>query len=202
MDDTYLTIKKEVGDILFKEKGSKFISYAFPVLNEEEVKNYLVEIKKKHHAARHWCYAYRIGESQIIYRVNDDGEPNNTAGQPIYGQILSKNLTNVLVIVVRYFGGTKLGVGGLITAYKTSAKMVLDEIDIVTKTIDKKFRLIFSYANMNKVMKIIKDYNLQIVKQKMELNCEFEVLIRMKKANQIKNLLQDLRCVDIKELTN
>ncbi|WP_111709235.1 IMPACT family protein [Lutibacter citreus] len=198
--DTYNTIEIGKGDVLFKEKGSKFFSYVFPVFNEDEVKLHLEELKKKHHAARHWCYAYQIGIDTIRYRVNDDGEPSNTAGQPIYGQILSKDITNILVVVVRYFGGTKLGVGGLISAYRTSAKMVLDEAKIVEKTIDVHFELIFEYAHMNKVMRIVKENNLQISPQKMELNCEFTIPVRKKNSIRIKKLFTDLRCLKIKEI--
>ena len=186
--------------MLFKEKGSKFFGFVVPVFNEDEVKLKLEEIKKKHHSARHWCYAYQLGLDTIRYRVIDDGEPSNTAGQPIYGQILSKDVTNVLVVVVRYFGGTKLGVGGLISAYRTSAKMVLDEVKIVEKTIDVHFELIFEYAHMNKVMRIVKENNLQISHQKMELNCEFVIPVRKKNSERIKNLFTDLRCLKITEV--
>ena len=198
--DTYKTIEIAKGDVLFKEKGSKFFSFVIPVFSEDEVKLRLEEIKKKHHSARHWCYAYQLGIDTIRYRVNDDGEPGNTAGQPIYGQILSKDITNVLVVVVRYFGGTKLGVGGLISAYKTSAKMVLDEAKIVEKTIDVHFELIFEYEHMNKVMRIVKENNLQISHQKMELNCEFVIPVRKKNSEKIKKLFTDLRCLKISEI--
>ncbi|SDX52220.1 uncharacterized protein, YigZ family [Lutibacter oricola] len=157
-------------------------------------------IKKKHHSARHWCYAYQLGVEIKRYRVNDDGEPGNTAGQPIYGQILAKDITNILVVVVRYFGGTKLGVGGLISAYRNSAKMVLDEAKIVEKTIDVQFELIFEYAHMNKVMRIVKENNLQISHQKMELNCEFTIPVRKKNSERIKKLFTDLRCLKITEV--
>ena len=158
--DTYKTIEVAIGDALFKEKGSKFIGYAFPVSSEDEVKIHIDELKKKHHSARHWCYAWQIGVEDIQYRANDDGEPNNSAGQPIYGQILSKEITNVLVVVVRYFGGTKLGVGGLISAYKTTAKLILDEANVIEKTIDVSFKLNFEYVDINKVMRIIKEHDL------------------------------------------
>ncbi|RXP63516.1 YigZ family protein [Lutibacter sp. HS1-25] len=199
--DTYKTIEIAKGDVLFKEKGSKFIGYAFPITSEDEAKIYIDELKKKHHSARHWCYAWQIGVEDVQYRANDDGEPNNSAGQPIYGQILSKEVTNILVVVVRYFGGTKLGVGGLITAYKTSAKMILDEVDIVEKTIDVFFQLIFEYADMNKVMRIVKEQNLDLIEQKMALNCDFLIAVRKKNAQKVKDLILDLRCVKLKEVT-
>ena len=198
--DTYKTIEIAAGDALFKEKGSKFIGYVYPITSEDEAKIYLEELKKKHHTARHWCYAWQLGVEEIHYRANDDGEPNNSAGQPIYGQILSKDITNVLVVVVRYFGGTKLGVGGLINAYKTTAKLILDEAIIVQKTIDVYYQLIFEYQDMNKVMRIVKEQDLNLIQQKMELNCEFLISVRKKNADKVKQLFLDLRCVKIKEI--
>jgi len=132
--------------------------------------------------------------------VNDDGEPNNSAGNPIYGQILSKDITNVLVVVVRYFGGTKLGVGGLITAYKTTAKLILDEATIVDKTVNVNFQLIFEYQDMDKVMRIVKENNLEILEQKMNLNCTFLIEVRKKNAAKIVQLFKDLRCLKIREI--
>ena len=198
--DTYKTIEIAAGDALFKEKGSKFIGYVYPITSEDEAKIFLDELKKKHHSARHWCYAWQLGVEEIHYRANDDGEPNNSAGQPIYGQILSKDITNVLVVVVRYFGGTKLGVGGLINAYKTTAKLILDEARIVQKTIDVFYHLIFEYQDMNKVMRIVKEQDLNLIQQKMELNCEFLISVRKKNADKVKQLFFDLRCVKIKEI--
>ena len=197
--DTYLTVELEKGDILYKEKGSKFIGYVFPVTNENDVKTHIEELKKKHHSARHWCYAWRLGIEQIIYRANDDGEPNNSAGQPIYGQLLSKNITNVLLVVVRYFGGTKLGVGGLINAYKTTAKLTLDESLIIERTIDVNFQITFEYKDMNKIMRIIKENNLKTLTKKMELKCEFLISVRKKNARKVENYFKDLRCLKIIE---
>jgi len=141
-----------------------------------------------------------LGVEEKSYRVNDDGEPNNSAGNPIYGQILSKDLTNVLVVVVRYFGGTKLGVGGLINAYKTTAKLILDDTDIVEKTINVSFQLTFEYQDMDKVMRIIKENNLEILEQKMNLNCSFVIVVRKKNAAKIVQLFNDLRCLKIQEI--
>ena len=154
--DTYKTITKPSKEILFKDKNSKFFGYAFPVTTEIEVKKYLDYLKKEHYNARHWCYAYQIGkkEPHIIFRVNDDGEPNNSAGMPIYGQIQSYEVTNILIVVVRYFGGTKLGVSGLINAYKTAANLSLEQSRIVKKTINVNYLITFDYKNMNKVMRI------------------------------------------------
>jgi uncharacterized YigZ family protein len=183
--DTYKTIEISVENILFKEKNSKFFGYAYPITSELEVKKHLDQLKIDHFSARHWCFAYQIGTENIKFRANDDGEPSNSAGMPIYGQIQSFEITNVLVVVVRYFGGVKLGVGGLISAYKTTAQLTLAETNIIEKTIDKQFKITFDYKNMNKVMRIIKEKNIQIVHQKMEMNCETEIATRKKNAEEI-----------------
>lgn len=201
LNDTYKTIEKSYEGEIFKDRGSKFIGYAFPVLSEEEVKNHIHNLKKQHHKARHWCYAWKMGvNNKGQFRVNDDGEPSNSAGQPIYGQILSFDLTNVLVVVVRYFGGTKLGVGGLISAYKNGAKLVLESSEIVEKTIDVQFRLELEYEHLDKVMRILKDRNLRVAHQQMEMNCVFDILVRKKDADAIKKAFEDLRCLNIKIL--
>ena len=198
--DTYKTIEISVENILFKEKNSKFFGFAFPVTSEIEVKTHLENLKAEHFSARHWCYAYQIGTENIKFRANDDGEPSNSAGMPIYGQIQSFEITNVLVVVIRYFGGVKLGVGGLISAYKTSAQLTLDESNIVEKTIDKQFKITFDYKNMNKVMRIIKEKNIQIVHQKMEMNCEIEIATRKKNAEEIVAIFTALFEIEIEEL--
>ncbi len=197
LQDTYKTIiTPSVGEI-FKDRGSKFIGYAFPITHEDEVKEHIHTLKKEHHTARHWCYAWRLGTSTIRTRANDDGEPSNSAGNPILGQLVSYDVTNILIIVVRYFGGTKLGVGGLINAYRTGAKEALEAATIVSKTIDKVFTLTFEYAVMNKVMRIIKAHNLNVVSQKMEMQCEFILHIRLSDAQRIQQLFEDLRVVDL-----
>ena len=198
--DTYKTITSPSEEAIFKDKGSKFLGFAFPLQKENQVKEIVDGLKKDHYKARHWCYAWQLGTDAIQFRVNDDGEPNNSAGQPIYGQILSKELTNVLIVVVRYFGGIKLGVGGLVNAYKTAAQLALDSSHITTKTIDDHFKLLFEYSIMNKVMRIIKENNVAIVSQKMELKCEFEISIRKKEVLKVKTALDDLRHVLIIEL--
>jgi uncharacterized YigZ family protein len=200
INDTYKTLKEASKEILFKEKNSKFFGYAFPVTSEEAIKEHIEHLKKEHFSARHWCYAYQIGIEKIQYRANDDGEPNNSAGIPIYGQIQSFEVTNVLVVVVRYFGGVKLGVGGLISAYKTAAQMALEESAIIEKTIDKHFAIAFSYANMNKVMRIIKEKNLTIVSQKMEMDCEIIVATRKKNVQNLLDTFENLYEVQLKEL--
>jgi uncharacterized YigZ family protein len=198
--DSYKTITKASEETLFKDRNSKFFGYAFPVLNEDDVKESIDLLKKKHHAARHFCYAYQIGVDQVKYRANDDGEPNNSAGMPIYGQIQSFEVTNILIVSVRYFGGTKLGVGGLINAYKTSAQITLEASDIIEKTINVFYKLSFQYDIMNKVMRIVKERNLTIVSQKLELDCEYVISIRKKEAQMIFDIFDTLYKVDIKTL--
>jgi len=199
-NDLYKTIDFPSEEVLLKEKNSKFFGYAFPVTSEEEVKENLERLRKEHFSARHWCYAYQIGTEKIQYRANDDGEPNNSAGMPIYGQIQSFEVTNVLVVVVRYFGGVKLGVGGLISAYKTAAQMALENATIIEKTIDKHFIISFGYAHMNKVMRIIKEKNLQIVSQKMEMDCEIEISIRKKNAQNLLDTFESLYEIKLTEI--
>ena len=198
--DTYNTIENTVENILFKEKNSKFIGYAFPITSENEVKTHIENLKKDHFSARHWCYAYQIGTETFKFRANDDGEPSNSAGMPIYGQIQSFEITNVLIVVVRYFGGIKLGVGGLISAYKTTAQLTLEEANIIEKTIDKHFKITFDYKNMNKVMRIIKEKNIDIVNQKMEMNCEIEIATRKKNAKTIFDIFSTLFEIEIEEI--
>jgi len=198
--DTYKTITKPSKEVLFKDRGSKFFGYAFPVIAEDEIKLHLDQLKKDHYNARHWCYAWQLGKEYENYRANDDGEPSNSAGMPIYGQLQSFDVTNILIVVVRYFGGTKLGVGGLIQAYKTSAKLALDSSNIVEKTIDELLKLNFEYAEMNIVMRIVKDESLKITKQKMELDCEFILSIRKKEASRIFELFNSTYKVSVKRI--
>ncbi|MBU2940637.1 YigZ family protein [Lacinutrix sp. C3R15] len=185
--DTYKTITKPSEEVLFKDKNSKFFGYAFPVENEEDAKQHIEALKKQHHSARHWCYAYQFGteEKNLSYRANDDGEPNNSAGMPIYGQIQSFDVTNILIVVVRYFGGVKLGVGGLINAYKTGAKMALEASNIVKKTINVQYCISFEYKNMNKVMRIIKEKNLNVTNQVLELDCKVYIAVRKSEAKTV-----------------
>ena len=199
-NDLYKTIDFPSEEVLLKEKNSKFFGYAIPVTSEEEIKEILERLRKEHFSARHWCYAYQIGTEKIQYRANDDGEPNNSAGMPIYGQIQSFEVTNILVVVVRYFGGVKLGVGGLISAYKTAAQMALENATIIEKTIDKHFIISFGYAHMNKVMRIIKEKNLQIVSQKMEMDCEIEISIRKKSVQNLLDTFESLYEIKLTEI--
>lgn len=173
--DIYKTLAKPTNEILFKEKKSKFFGYAFPITSEDDVKHIIEGLRKKHHTANHVCYAWQLGVSTISYRANDDGEPNNSAGMPIYGQIQSFGVTNVLVAVARIFGGTKLGVGGLISAYRIAAQMALEESNIVEKTIKAYIEVTFGYPEMDKVMRIIKQNQLKIVSQQLEMDCNITV---------------------------
>ena len=191
--DTYKTIASSVQEVIFKEKSSKFLGYAFPVTSEEEIKAHLEEVKKAHFSARHWCYAWQLGYgTNQRYRANDDGEPNNTAGIPIYGQIQFFELTNILVIVVRYFGGIKLGVGGLVQAYKTTAQLTLQEAEIKEKLITEELRIRFEYPLMNKVMRVVKEQNLNITQQLLTENCELHLAIRQSDYQRMQELFENI----------
>lgn len=198
--DSFKTIENATEEVLYKEKGSKFLGYAYPVSSEIEIKSILETLKKKHPTAVHYCYAYQMGSENISYRANDDGEPSNSAGMPIYGQIQSNKLSNILIVVVRYFGGTKLGVSGLIVAYKTTAQLALENAKIIEKTIDTHFIISFEYKNLNKVMRIIKEKNATIISQKMEMKCEIEIAIRKKNAENIFDIFDGMFEISIKKI--
>ncbi len=178
LKDSYTTIKKPTESILFKEKKSKFYGFAFPVETELEVKPLIEDLQKQYPTANHVCYAWQIGIEDVQYRVNDDGEPNNSAGMPIYGQIQSFALTNVLVAVVRIFGGTKLGVGGLISAYKSAAKLALEAAIKVERILEVQLMLKCGYPEMNTVMRLLSKYQMRLLEQKLEERCEFLVAVR------------------------
>jgi len=200
--DTYKTILKASQGEVYKEKNSKFIGFVFPVTNEHQIKLHLDELKKEHYSARHWCYAYKIGsESENLkYRANDDGEPNNSAGMPIYGQIQSFEVTNILIVVIRYYGGVKLGVGGLINAYRTAAQLALENSNIIEKTINKNFQLKFEYKNMSKVMRVIKENQIEIINQSLEYSCLLEISVRKGKSQNAFKLLDAIFGIEISEL--
>ena len=201
MKDVYKTIAFPSEEILFKEKNSKFFGYAFPVHSESAIKPIIDSLRKQHPHAVHYCYAYQIGtDNTLSYRANDDGEPSNTAGMPIYGQIQSFGVTNVLVVIVRLFGGVKLGVGGLISAYRTAAQLTLESSEIIEKTIDIHYQIAFDYKNINKVMRVIKEKGVEIVSQKMEMSCEIEILTRKKNAEMIFDIFNTMFEVEIKQL--
>jgi uncharacterized YigZ family protein len=188
MIDTYQTIEKPSQGV-FKEKGSKFLAYAYPVSNEEEIKQIIKNICEKFFDARHHCYAWSLGADRTSYRINDDGEPSGTAGRPIFGQIQSNNLTNILIVVVRYFGGTLLGVSGLINAYKNAAADALVNASVITCTVNDMYSLKFNYPAMNGVMKILKDENIEQSGQDFDIDCS--LIISIRKAN-VDKVLQKL----------
>ncbi|WP_275315610.1 IMPACT family protein [Tenacibaculum bernardetii] len=198
--DTYKTIDVASEETLFKDRNSKFFGYAFPVFTEDDVKEAIESLKKKHHSARHFCYAWQFGTETIRFRANDDGEPSNSAGMPIYGQIQAFDVTNILIVSVRYFGGTKLGVGGLINAYRTSAQLALEISNIKEKTIDIQYQLTFDYDMMNKVQRVVKERNLNIIAQKLEMDCQYTIAVRKKEAQMIFDIFDNLFKVTIKEL--
>lgn len=176
-DDSYKTIEEPV-EGFFKDKGSKFLSYAYPVKTETEAKEYLLQIRELHPKAVHHCYAYRFGLDRMTYRMSDDGEPSGTAGRPILNTFYSRDITNILVIVVRYFGGTLLGVPGLIHAYKTATELALDEAEIVIKHLVQNYELKFAYMQMNDIMRIVKEMELPVIEQQFDMQCRMVVEVR------------------------
>ena len=181
-DDKYKEIKSSTKGI-YKEKGSKFIAYSYPVYSEEEVKEKLEEVKRLEHAARHHCYAYILNPDKSAQRANDDGEPSSTAGKPILGQILSNNLTNVLIVVVRYFGGVKLGVPGLMRSYKTAAAAAISKAIIITKTIKEQYEVDFKYPQMNDVMQLVKEFDLEVINTDFQIECKLIFAVAKSKTN-------------------
>jgi len=200
-DDTYKTIA-EVSEGIYRDKGSKFIAIAMPVESELEIKNKISEIKKQYFDARHHCYAYILGYNKEAYRINDDGEPSGTAGKPIHGQLLSKDLTNILVVVVRYFGGVKLGVSGLITAYKEATKAALESARIVEKTVNETYLVYVNYEFLNKVMQLLKSDFVQIKNQHYEDQYMIEFSIRLREADRINHELQKIETVKLEYKKN
>ena len=198
-DDTYKTITGPASGV-YKEKGSKFLAFAEPVATEEEAKTILDKYRKQYHDARHHCFAWAIGPSRDSQRTNDDGEPSGTAGRPIFGQILSFDLTNLIIVVVRYFGGTKLGVGGLITAYKSATKDALDAATITSKTVNDVYEINFGYPETNEVMKIIKEINLEVLESHYTEKCRLIVAVRKKNTNLASENLGAISNVTIKYL--
>jgi uncharacterized YigZ family protein len=190
-EDTYLTIEVP-SEGLFRDKGSKFIAYAYPFKNEDTLKDIIAELKVLHSKARHHCWAYRLTPDRSVFRLNDDGEPSGTAGRPILNTLLSKDVTNVLVVVVRYFGGTLLGVPGLINAYKTATQEALDAAKIVEKTVNDVYRITFDYLQMNDVMRLVKEENLPILKQEFDNSCSMDVEVRKLLVNQVVQKLDKL----------
>ena len=196
MEDTDLTLPS-MSEVLYKDKGSKFYSFAFPVSTKEQIKSIVEDFRKKYHDARHVCYAYRIHPTMIETRANDDGEPSGTAGKPILGVLVSKDLVNVLVVVVRYFGGTLLGTSGLITAYREATLDAIDHNEIIEKKVEVSFTIYFGYLVMNDVMKIIKDENPTVLEQTFDNDCKMLLQIRVRDYDKIINRLQKVEGLKI-----
>jgi len=201
--DVYLSVADE-SQGMYREKASKFIAFAMPVSTEDEVKEKLESLRKSYYDANHHCYAYRLGHENPVYRANDDGEPSGSAGKPIYGQILSTRLSDVLVVVVRYFGGTKLGIPGLIHAYRTAAREALNHANIIEKTICVNCRVYFGYESMNQVMRILKEEQSKILKHISEENCTIEFLVRKSALQKVENRFTGIKnvSVEILDFTN
>ncbi|MFA8451720.1 MAG: YigZ family protein [Bacteroidales bacterium] len=198
-EDVYKTIIDE-SEGFYKDKGSKFICHAIPVKTEEEVKEHLDVLRKKYYDARHHCYAYRLGEYMDKFRANDDGEPSGTAGKPILGQIQSFELTNILIVVIRYFGGTKLGVSGLITAYKAATKDALEQANCKEFTIDDEYLLTFEYPILNQVMRVFKEEDIDRLEQDFQLDCKIKFKVRKKDSNKLYKRFKKIHQVQIKNL--
>lgn len=190
-EDTYRTIIEQ-SEGLYKDKGSKFLAFAFPVQNEEQIKEHLQELRKKYYDARHHCYAYALGPMRDAFRINDDGEPSGTAGKPIYGQILSHDLTNILIVVIRYFGGVKLGVRGLINAYKAAALEAIDNNTIEEKIIKEVYELEFDYPLMNEVMRVLKEQDLEQISHDFSMSCKILFAVRRNSADSIKGIFSSI----------
>lgn len=191
MEDLYRTIST-LSEGIYKEKGSKFLAFAYPVSSEEQIREIIAGLKTRFYDARHHCYAWRLGAAKTHFRVNDDGEPSSTAGKPILGQIQSNDLTNILIVVVRYFGGIKLGISGLINAYREAAADALRNAEIIEKTVDEPLRIRFSYLVLNDVMKIIKEESPEVLERNFELECEMLLSIRQQSLAQLRSRLEQV----------
>ena len=198
-NDTYKTLKG-LSKGIYKDRGSRFLAFAYPVFSEEEIKPILLTLRKKYHDARHFCYAYRLGAEKEFFRTNDDGEPSNSAGKPILGQIVAYDLTNVLIVVIRYFGGTLLGVGGLINAYRSAAADALSNSHVLTKTINDIYELQFDYSSMNDVKKVIKEEKLTQIEQKFDLTCSIKISIRKSRSENVVERLGKIEGLRIRYL--
>lgn len=196
MEDTYITISKPA-EGLYKEKGSKFISFAYPVTSEDEIKEHIQILKKEHHSARHHCYAWRLGYEKLLFRANDDGEPSSTAGKPILGQIQSFDLTDILIVVVRYFGGTLLGVSGLINAYRNAALDAVNQAEIIEKLVEQQILIKFGYEAVNEVMKIFKDEKISLIDPQFDLKCQIKTQIRLSDLIRIEEGLKKIEGLKI-----
>lgn len=196
--DVYRTIESQA-EGLYKEKGSRFISLAFPVTTEDEIRDIITRLKEKYYDARHHCYAWRLGAAKVRFRTNDDGEPSSTAGKPIFGQIQSHDLTNILIVVIRYFGGIKLGVSGLINAYREAAADAIRQATVIEKTVDLQLRIRFSYLVMNDVMKIVKEEVPEVLERNFELECNMLLSVRQKQMPQLRARLEKVESLTFSE---
>ncbi|MBC7655451.1 MAG: YigZ family protein [Oligoflexus sp.] len=193
-NDIYKTIFKPAEGI-FKDKGSKFLAFAYPFIQEQDLKNIIASLKNEHSKARHFCFAYRLTADRNIFRINDDGEPSGTAGRPILNTLLSNDLTNILVVVVRYFGGTLLGIPGLINAYKKATEDAISQAIIIQKTVQDIYQLFFDYLQMNEVMKIVKDDNLEVIDQNFDLTCQMKIAINQSELSKIIDKLEKIEAL-------
>ena len=196
MEDIYKTIKSP-SEGLFKDKGSKFLAFAYPFTDENQVKSIIEPLRKEHFKAVHFCYAYRIGMDKTNFRVNDDGEPSGSAGRPILNVLLSKEITNILVVVVRYWGGTLLGVPGLINAYKSATEKALENAEIIEKTVNEIYQITYGYVQMNDIMKVIKDFDLKIISQKFDNQCVIEIEFRISLSPQVLGKLEKIEEIEV-----
>ena len=199
IQDSYKSISSEARG-LFKDNGSRFIAHAYPIETEEEAKQIIDSLKKEYHDARHHCYAYRLGYKRDKFRANDDGEPSSSAGRPILGQIDSAELSDILVVVVRYFGGIKLGIPGLIRAYKTSTLDALENAEIIEKIAGKNYKIHFGYLNMNSVMKVLKEMNLIQKNQQFDMECSLETRVRLSLEEDFLKQMSDIEGCWIEEI--
>lgn len=199
VNDSYLTIDGEA-EAIYKQLSSKFLAYAYHVTSEEQIHTLIEALRKRYYDATHHCYAYRLGHDGAVFRANDDGEPSSTAGRPILGQLLSHELTDCLIVVVRYFGGTKLGVPGLIQAYKESAAAVIAQSRIVERTVDEVFEVSFSYISMNDIMRIIKEMQPRIVEQQFDNLCTMRLAIRSSQATELKERLSKVEGAVVEQI--
>lgn len=195
MKFSYQTIKSPIENILLKEKGSKFIGYAFPVKNEKEVKEALGKIKEEHPKATHHCYAFRLGIDGENYRANDDGEPSGSAGLPIYNQLLANNITQILLIIVRYYGGTKLGVSGLVKAYKESAKITLDFCEMITEELQSELEIKFDFNQQNLIFTLLNKFGAKVIEFKTEVSCTILVHIKTSAKESISEQLSEMQII-------
>jgi len=196
-DDTYFTIEKPA-EGAFRDRGSKFLAFTYPINSDNDIKTILAQLKTEHPKANHHCWAMRLGIDRSVFRINDDGEPSGTAGRPILNTLLSRNVTNILVVVVRYFGGTLLGVPGLINAYKTAAEEALNSAKVIEKTLNDVYTIRFEYPQMNDVMKVIKDDGLEILEQQFDNTCVIRVGIRKMQVNRSVERLEKIDGVVLK----